>query len=104
MLTMAAMPMNSRSTAVMRVSETGKSALRVNQPVRGHRLSLFAQMKHELEVIDDAADQHQNAERDQRHAEIAGRRAMRDDVLVAQLFEYLKDREAERRSATARCG
>ena len=73
MLTIATTPINSRITAVMSVSDGGKLALAVNQAGRRHRLALLAQADHELHVIDDAADQHQDAERDQRDAEIARR-------------------------------
>ena len=43
MLTMAAMPISSRITAVISVSETGKLLSRMDQSRRRHRLALLAQ-------------------------------------------------------------
>ena len=71
MLTIAATPMISSNTAVISVSDTGKLLCAVNEARSRHRNALVAQPDHELHVIDDAADQHQDAEQDQRDAEIA---------------------------------
>jgi hypothetical protein len=49
-------------------------AFSMDKPGRYHCLALLPQAQHELQVVQDARDQHQDSERDQTDAEIARRR------------------------------
>ena len=55
----------------------------------------MAQPQHELHMVDDADDQHHDAEPDQSEAEVTRRGGLGDDILIAQLLKHLRDREAE---------
>jgi hypothetical protein len=54
-----------------------------------------SQTQHELHVINDARDQHQNAEGDERNAEITSRPFTGDSAQLSQFFECLCDRKTE---------
>ena len=72
-LTIAATPMTRRMSAVISVKDTGKTALAMDEPFRPHRLSQMAQSQHELHVVDDAENEHHDAQSDQGEAEVARR-------------------------------
>lgn len=72
-----------------------KPAFTVDQARLLHLVALLAQSQHELDMIDDAADEHDDTECDKRDAEIASRARMRDDGLIAQFLEHLEYRKAE---------
>ena len=86
MLTIAATPMISRITAVIRVNESGKMALAVDQP-SARIASQSAEPEHELNVVDDTEHQHDDAERDQRHAEVARRCGPRENILSLSFWK-----------------
>ena len=78
-------------------SERGREwALAMDETICGHLLSRDAQTKHELRVIDDANGKHNDAEQDQRDAEMT-RRTGGDfhHVFFFEIPEYLKDGESE---------
>ena len=65
------------------VSETGKWLSPWISPSAVIAVALAAQPEHELHVVDDADDQHADAERHQRDAEIARRGGVRDQSLLS---------------------
>src|SRR5271157_5095008 len=72
-----------------------KDALGVDESLLSHRFSHVAKAHHELDMVDDAEDQHCDPQHDEGKAEVAGRRGARDDVLLTQSLEKLEDSEAE---------
>ena len=60
--------------------------------LRSHR----AKTIHELQMINDADDQHRDAEGNKRQTEMSRRSAAtRKRIVVLELLEHLKDREAK---------
>ncbi len=78
-----------------RVSDTGKRVSPWISP--SSRIDCLSRRRpeHELDVIDDAEREHQDADRDQGQAEMARRARPVDDVLLLEPLEELEDREAE---------
>ncbi len=70
-------------------------AFAVDEAVGNHRFALMTQVQHELHVIDDAADQHQDAQATSVMPKLRGAAGMSERAGLFQLLEELKDRESE---------
>jgi predicted transposase YbfD/YdcC len=63
----------------------GIGAFSVNEARRFHGVPRMAKAEHKLHVVDDAADQHEDAEDDERDAEVARGAGVRDRACVTKL-------------------
>src|SRR5690606_18079219 len=72
----------------------GEGRFAVDQVLLDQLAPLAAQAVHELCVVGDPADQHHDAERDERDAEVAQRRHVDQHSALPELLEDLEDREA----------
>src|SRR5271165_5003774 len=61
-----------------------EDSLAVDEPGLAHRLPQAAKPEHELDMVEDAQEQHQDAERDQREAEVTRRGGPGYDLLLPQ--------------------
>src|SRR5271165_6655992 len=59
-----------------------KDGLAVNEPVVAHRVPQAPKPEHELDVVDDAQEQHHDAEHDQSEAEVTRRGGPGDNVVL----------------------
>jgi predicted transposase YbfD/YdcC len=84
MLRIAANPISRSTIAVIKVSD-GIGAFSVNEARRFHGVSRMAKAEHKLHVVDDAADQHEDAEDDERDAEVARGAGVRERACITKL-------------------